>query len=117
MRETTLVLGIDDQALQEEVLHFLERLPAAKVLGAAEPADAPATVGGDRRPPAAAGQPGRRPAVQDVTAPAVAPREAARALGEALRAGARGFFVCPEERDALASAIRGIQAVPGAGAQ
>ena len=112
MRETSLVLGIDDRALQEEVLHFLERLPGAKVVGAAEQADALTTMVRDRRPEAVVGQPDLLPAQGEVTALAVSPRETSRALRDALRAGARGFFVWPEERDALAMAIRQVQPSP-----
>lgn len=111
MRETTVVLGIDDPGLQEEVLHFLERLPGARVVGAAERADELATMVRDRRPLAVVGQPDLLLALQETTALAVAPRETSRALRDALRAGARGFFVWPEERDALAGAIRGMRPV------
>ena len=112
MRETTVVLGIDDQGLQEEVLHFLERLPGARVLGAAEGADALASMVRDRRPLAVVGQPELLSGLQDATALAVSPRETSGALREALRAGARGFFVWPEERDALAGAINGMRPNP-----
>src|SRR5688572_24515720 len=98
MRDTTVVLGIDDQALQEEVMHFLERLPGAKVVGAAEGVNALRRLVRTSGPDAVVGVPELLDGIEDPVRFAVAVRETAGGLRAALRAGARGFFVWPDER-------------------
>ncbi len=109
MRETTVVLGIEDRGLQEEVMHFLERLPGARVVGAAESAKTLGATVRDRRPQVVLGQPDLLPDPGDVIALAIATRETSPVLRDALRAGARGFFLWPGERDALADALARIR--------
>ncbi len=109
MRETTIVLGIDDRALQEEVMHFLERLPGAKVVGASEGANALRRLVRETRPDAVVGVPELLEGMEDPARFAVALRETAGGLRAALRAGALGFFVWPEERQALAREIKRLR--------
>jgi DNA-binding NarL/FixJ family response regulator len=104
--EATVVLALGEQAEGEEVLHFLDRLPAVRVVGAAS----------DRRglerevqrtsPDAVVASPDLLSANLDVTSLlAVAGRETTAGLRAAIESGARGFFLWPEERDSLARAV------------
>ena len=105
MRETDVVLGIGDHALQAEVLDLLERLPGVRVVDAAAEAAAVDRAIRRRRPAAVIASPEiashlRRDGADLLV---VAPRETTEALRTALRAGAAGFYHWPDERDALAS--------------
>jgi pilus assembly protein CpaE len=109
MRGTTVVLGIEDQALQEEVMHFLERLPGADVVGAAEGANALRRLVRTRRPDAVLAAPELLEGIVEPVRLAIAVRETAGGLRAALRAGARAFFVWPQERQALAREIKRLR--------
>jgi pilus assembly protein CpaE len=104
MHETGVVLGFDDPALQDEVLHFLDRLPRVRVVGvAAEGADLVRRVR-DGRPAAVVASPAIVAGAPDLDGASlfvVAPTETTAALRTALRAGANGFYLWPEERDGL----------------
>jgi pilus assembly protein CpaE len=104
MHETSVVLGIEDPALQEEILHFLERLPRVRVVGAAADALEAARQVRDRRPDAAVVSPEilSDADLDGASVLVVASRETTAALRAALRAGARGFYLWPEERESLA---------------
>ena len=104
MDESSVVLGFDDRALQEEVLHFLERLPRVRVVGVAEDPAGLARQLRDRDPDAAVVSPGvlESADVDGAAVLVVDARETTSCLRAALRAGARGFYLWPEERDALA---------------
>jgi pilus assembly protein CpaE len=105
MQETRVVLGLEDPALQEEVLHFLDRLPRVRVVGATPDA---AGLGRElrvARPDAAVVSPRileEASGLDGATLFVVSPRETTEALRVALRAGARGFYLWPEEREVLA---------------
>jgi pilus assembly protein CpaE len=107
VQQTSVVLGVDDPALQEEILHFLERLPHVRVVGAAEAA-AEVTRRIRETEPDAAVVSSRILAdvanVDGATLLVVGERETTSALRIALRAGARGFYLWPEERESLARA-------------
>jgi Flp pilus assembly CpaE family ATPase len=104
MNETGVVLGFDDLALQEEVLHFLDRLPRVRVVGVApEVADLARRVR-ERRPAAVVASPAIVAGAPDLDGASlfvVAPTETTAALRTALRARADGFYLWPEERDGL----------------
>ncbi|MGH2724352.1 MAG: hypothetical protein ACRDI0_08820 [Actinomycetota bacterium] len=105
MQETTVVLGVDDAALQEEVLHFLDRRPALRVVGAAADGHRLAREVREAAPDAAVVSPavlGPAPDLDGAAVLVVAERETTEALRTAIRAGARGFYLWPEEREALA---------------
>lgn len=104
MHETSVVLGLGDPALQDEVLHFLERLPRVRVVGASTDAKGTDRQVRDRHPDAAVVSPEvlRDAELDGATTLVVANRETTASLRAALRAGARGFYVWPEEREALA---------------
>lgn len=105
MNETTVVLGFDEPALQDEVLHYLDRLPRIRVVGAAADGRDLERRIRDDRPDAAVVSPLilQGPAHLDGTALfVVADRETTDGLRSALRAGARGFYLWPEEREEMA---------------
>jgi pilus assembly protein CpaE len=104
MHEASIVLGMEDSAIQEEVLHFLDRLPRLRVVGAADDGPGLARAVRDHRPDAAVVSPGLLPGgdVDGAALLVVAARETTSTLRAALRAGARGFYLWPEERDRLA---------------
>jgi pilus assembly protein CpaE len=106
MQETGVVLGIDDQALQEEVMHFLERLPTANVVGAAEAPNALRRLVRATRPNVVIGVPELLEGIEEPIRLAIAVRETTGGLRAALRAGARAFFLWPDERQALAREIK-----------
>jgi pilus assembly protein CpaE len=104
MHETTVVLGLEDPALQEEVLHFLDRLPRVRVVGAV--ADGPGLAREVRRrqPEATVASPRVLESAPDLDGAAllvVSQVESTDALRTALRVGASGFYLWPEERDGL----------------
>ena len=113
MRETSIALGIDDGALQEEVLHFLDRLPHVKVVGAAERVESLRRLVRHRRPLAVVGVPSLLVGLEDVATLALSVRETTDALRTALRVGARGFYVWPEEREALGRDVQRLRPLAG----
>jgi len=110
VEQTTVVLGIEDLALQEEVLHFLDRLPGISVAGAAT--DGESFIGRivEAPPDAAVVSPGLLGSVEALgghpTVLVVAEKETTDALRAALGKGASGFYLWPEEREALARDAR-----------
>lgn len=105
MEQSRVVLGLEEPALAEEVLHFLDRRPGIRVVEAVSDAEALAPAMRAHAPDAAVVSPGvlRRGADADGAAVlVVAARETTGVLRAALRAGARGFYLWPEEREALA---------------
>jgi pilus assembly protein CpaE len=121
VQQATVVLGIEDMALQEEVLHFLDRLPGISVAGAAADNDAFVARLGEARPDAAVISPGILASGAslggDASVLVVAEKETTAALRAALGSGARGFYLWPEEREALARDARRCARVaePGPG--
>jgi Flp pilus assembly CpaE family ATPase len=121
MQETGVVLGLEDSALQEEVLHFLDRLPRIRVLSAASDPSELARRVRDARPEAVVVSPGlaaNAPDLDGASILVVAPTETTAALRSALTVGAVGFYLWPEERDGLARdaqrAARPPRPAPGA---
>lgn len=121
MQQARVVLGIEDPALQEEVLHFLDRLPAISVAGAAADGEGFNSRLREARPDAAVVSPGILGSVEALDDHAavlvVAEKETTGALRAALGSGARGFYLWPEEREALARdarrAARAVEPAPG----
>ena len=104
MHEASIVLGMEDLAIQEEVLHFLDRLPRLRVVSAADDASGLARAVREHHPDAAVVSPGLIDGgdVDGAALLVVAARETTSTLRAALRAGARGFYLWPEERERLA---------------
>jgi pilus assembly protein CpaE len=104
MHETSVVLGLEDPALQEEVLHFLDRLPRVRVVGAVQDGPGLARQVREHRPGAAVASPEVASQAVDVDGAAllvVSQVETTEALRAAIRAGAFGFYLWPEERAEL----------------
>jgi pilus assembly protein CpaE len=105
MRATGVVLGIEDASLQEEVLHFLDRLPHVRVLGATEDGRSVSLQVHEHRPDAAVLTPhilATSPSLDGAAILVVSQQESIAALRASLRVGARGFYLWPEEREELA---------------
>jgi pilus assembly protein CpaE len=104
VQETTVVLGVEDPALQEEILHFLERLPHVRVVGTAHRSGDLNRHIREARPHAAVVSSALLVDRADLDGAAlfvVGMRETTGELRLAIRAGARGFYLWPEEREAL----------------
>lgn len=112
-----VVLALEANDVAEEVMHFLDRTGSARVVATA--ADDRQLVEAVRQlePDAVVAQPSLvEPA--SVRGPAVLAldtRESVASLRAAIRVGARGFYLWPGERDALAGAAAATIAVPEIG--
>ena len=108
MREATVVLGVDDPGLQDEVLDYLDRLPSVRVVGAAPDPDGVERSLREREPDAVVVTSSiARDIPRDVARLLVIDRrESTQGLRDAMRAGAAGFHVWPEDREALAADAR-----------
>lgn len=105
MDETTVILGFEEPALQDEVLHFLDRLPRIRVIGAAADGRELERRIRNAHPDAAVVSPPLLSGRGDLDGTAllvVAERETTEGLRSALRSGARGFYLWPEERVEMA---------------
>lgn len=129
MEQARVVLGLEEPPMQEEVLHFLDRRPGVSVLRAVGDGDRLARALREARPDAAvvspslaeaavadardgSSPPGRAGGEEGAVLLVVAPRETTAGLRAALRAGALGFFLWPDEREALARAAEGAALRP-----
>jgi pilus assembly protein CpaE len=101
-----VVLALDAPEVMEEVMHFLDRTGFAHVVATAD--DPQQLVEAIRQldPDAVVAAPGLVPAggLNGRTILAVDTRESVASLRAAMRSGARGYFVWPDERDDLARA-------------
>ena len=103
MRDSAVVLGIEEPRLQNEVLDYLERLPHVRVVASTSDASGLARQVRRSDVDAAVVTPSSLGADLDGTPVlVVASRETTEDLRRAVRAGARGFYLWPEEREALA---------------
>jgi pilus assembly protein CpaE len=104
LHETEVVLGLEDPALREEVLHFLDRLPRVRIVGTASDGPGLQRAVRDRNPGAVVVSTqvlADAPDLDGAAVLVVAPTETTEGLRTALRAGAGGFYLWPEERDEL----------------
>lgn len=105
MRETNVLLAIDEAAFQDELLHYLDRLPSVRVVGAVDAEQRLPSAIRELGPDAVIAVPGLLPRAPHLTTMAVALKETTEGLRKAIRAGANAFFVWPEERQALAREV------------
>ncbi|HXF73270.1 MAG TPA: cellulose synthase operon protein YhjQ/BcsQ [Actinomycetota bacterium] len=107
-----IVLGIEAHDVAEEVMHFLDRTGRARVVATAADDRQLAEAVRQLEPDAVVAQPGlvRRGTLDGAALLALETRESVGALRAALEAGARGFFLWPAEREALAAAAGRIRA-------
>lgn len=106
--ETRIVLALEGTGLEEEVLHFLDRSPRLRVERVAEDPATLARVVRETSPDAVVVSPAVLASTTDLDGAAVMvvdARETIEGLRAALRAGAQGFYLWPEERDGL---LRGV---------
>jgi pilus assembly protein CpaE len=104
-----VVLAVDEHDVAEEVMHFLDRVGVADVVATAVDERQLAEAVRQLEPDAVVASPsllrrglpsGGRPVL------AVDTRESVGSLRAAIRAGAHGFFLWPQEREELAAASR-----------
>lgn len=104
MDGTTVVLGLEAPALQEQVLRYLERRPRLRIVGAVGDGATLSRAVRDEAPQLVIATPEVLTAAPDIDGAAllvVGERETMAGLRAAIRAGARGFYLWPEEREAL----------------
>jgi pilus assembly protein CpaE len=101
---TTVALGFEDLALSEEILSLFDRNPAFRVVGAVADDSALSRLARDAHPSALIGSPAvlSRADGNGAIRLAVAQQESVAGLREAIRAGAAGFYLWPEDRTRLA---------------
>lgn len=101
---TTVALAFERLGLSEEVLHFLERDPEFRVVGAVCDEMALSRLVREAHPAAVVGSPGvlERAEANGAVRFAVAEQESVEGLREAIRGGAAGFYLWPEDRERLA---------------
>jgi pilus assembly protein CpaE len=105
-----IVLGVTSPQLAEEVVDFLDRTGRARVVATASSAADLARVIAQGKPHAVVGEPDLVRSAGGVDGSAflaVETAESVRALRSALEMGARGFYLWPAERTALAAAAVG----------
>jgi len=100
-----VVLALEEHDVVEEVMHFLDRTGRARVVGTATDDRQLVEAIRQLEPDAIVAQPSLvNGAVRGRAWLAVETRESVAALRAAIAAGARGFFLWPGEREALAGA-------------
>lgn len=112
MVETTVALGVEAPTLQESVFRYLETVPSLRVVAAASDGSGLARTVRASSPDAVVVCPSVLAGAPDVNgAPVlvVGERETTAGLRAALRAGARGFFLWPEEREILGRVASGLR--------
>lgn len=106
-----VVLAVDEHDVAEEVMHFLDRAGGARVVATAVDERQLAEAVRQLQPDAVVASPSllRRGSPSDGRAVlAVDTRESVGSLRAAIKAGARGFYLWPQERDELAAASRRV---------
>lgn len=107
---TTVVLGLEEPEVAEEVMHFLDRSGGSRVVATASDGRQLSEAIRQLEPDAVIASPAVvvGAGLRDSVFLALETAESVRALREAIRAGARGFFIWPGDRDALAGAAAGL---------
>jgi pilus assembly protein CpaE len=103
-----VVLAVDEHEVAEEVMHFLDRAGGAHVVATAVDERQLAEAIRQLEPDAVVASPSLLRHGRSVGRPvlAVDTRESVGSLRVAIRAGARGFYLWPQEREELAAASR-----------
>jgi pilus assembly protein CpaE len=106
-----VVLGLEALEVAEEVMHFLDRSGRARVVATATDERQLAEAVRQLEPDAVVAEPAiAMGGVDRSTLLALATRESVAALRDAVRAGARGFFVWPGEREGLLDGVSASRA-------
>lgn len=112
---TTVVLGLEEAEVAEEVMHFLDRSGHARVVATASDGRQLTEAIRQLEPDAVIASPGvvaTGAAMRGSVFLALDTAESVRGLRGAIAAGARGFFVWPGDRDALAGATARLVRAP-----
>jgi pilus assembly protein CpaE len=112
---TRVVLGLEQPGVAEEVMHFLDRGGRARVVATASDERQLAEAVRQLEPDAIVASPGLARLAGSISGGvllALDTAESVRSLRGAIRAGARGFYVWPSEREELAGAT--ARALPSA---
>jgi len=107
-----IVLALEDHEVAEEVMHFLDRTGRARVVATASDERQLAEAVRQLEPHAVVASPrlfGTGDRMNGSALLAVDTRESVQSLRGALRAGARGFFLWPADRDELARAAARVR--------
>jgi MinD-like ATPase involved in chromosome partitioning or flagellar assembly len=111
-----VILGLEEHDVAEEVMHFLDRSGQARVVATAgdgrQLAEAVRQLEPDAvvaQPSVAAGTPLHGSALL-----ALETRESVASLRSAISSGARGYYLWPAEREALAGAAAAVRMLPAA---
>ena len=112
-----VVLALEAHDVAEEVMHFLDRSGGARVVGTAADDRQLTEAVRQLEPDAVVAHPSlvEPAAVRGPAVLALDTRESVASLRAAIRVGARGFYVWPGERDALAGAAAATVATPHVG--
>ncbi len=106
-----VVLALEAPEVTEEVLHFLDRSGKARVVATATDDRQLTEAVRQTEPDVVVAEPSLAlDGVDGAALLAIATRESVAALRGAVRAGARGFFVWPAERDGLLDGVAGAVA-------
>jgi pilus assembly protein CpaE len=101
-----VLLALETPQLAEEVLHFLDRSGRARVVGTADDGRQLAEAVRQLEPDALVAEPMLAiGGIEGVPLLALSARESVAALRAAVRAGARGFYAWPGDREALLEAV------------
>jgi pilus assembly protein CpaE len=111
-----LILGLEEHDVAEEVMHFLDRSGTARVVATAGDGKQLAEAVRQLEPDAVVAQPSIVVGTPLLGRPLLAleTRESIASLRSAIASGARGYFVWPAEREALAGAAAAAGTVPTA---
>jgi pilus assembly protein CpaE len=112
-----VVLALEAADVAEEVMHFLDRSGSARVVATASDDRQLVEAVRQLEPDAVVAQPSlvEPTAVRGPAVIALDTRESVASLRAAIRVGARGYYLWPGERDALAGAAAATIAVPEVG--
>src|SRR5918999_6307080 len=113
-RQARIVLAMEAPEVAEEVMHFLDRSEQARVVATAGDARQLAEAVRQLEPDIVVAQPSVSTGapLNGSALLAVETRESVGSLRSAIVSGARGYYVWPAERDALARAVADVHAAP-----
>ncbi len=111
-----VILGLEEHDVAEEVMHFLDRSGRARVVATAGDGRQLAEAVRQLEPDAVVAQPSVAVGAALLGSPLLAleTRESVASLRAAIASGARGYYVWPAEREALAGAAAGMRTLPAA---
>ncbi|MEO8293804.1 MAG: P-loop NTPase [Actinomycetota bacterium] len=111
-----VILGLEEHDVAEEVMHFLDRSGRARVVATAGDGRQLAEAIKQLEPDAVVAQPSvvAGTPLHGSALLALETRESVASLRSAISSGARGYYVWPAEREALAGAAAAVRTLPAA---